>query len=273
MTRIIAVANQKGGTGKTTTTVNLVAGLARQHNQRVLLVDLDPQANATSVFFGPEYIAGPEPGLTVYELLLGKAEATQTLRSADLAGSSRNNLPAATIDLLPAHINLAAAEQELISVFQRETRLKNALQSAVENYDFVVIDCPPNLGMLTINGLMMATEVLIPVEPGVFPLIGLGLLQQTIGTVQQANPNLRVMGVLPVRYNRTNLASGTIEELTNAFGELVFPAIPERVVIGEAHAQRQDIFLYAASSDGAAAYETLVSEVMKRGEIEQEQES
>lgn len=265
MPRIIAIANQKGGTGKTTTTVNVVAGLTRQHEQRVLLVDLDPQANASSVFLGPVYIAGPEPGLTVYDALIGKVEAAAVLRSVELAANEYSNLPAVAIDLMPAHINLSVAEQELVSVFQRENRLQQALVPLQESYDFIILDCPPSLGLLTINALMAATEILVPVEPGVFPLIGLGLLRKTIDTVKTVNKELRLMGLLPVRINRTNLATSTIEELTESFGNLMLPPIPERVAIGEAHAQGEDIFLYAPTSDGATAYSTVVKEIMNRG--------
>jgi chromosome partitioning protein len=258
MTRIIALANQKGGTGKTTTAVNLVAGLARYGQQRVLLVDLDPQANATAVFLGMAYVAGPNPGLTVYEVLTGKSEAAQAIHAIQLAET-------VNLDILPSHIHLAVAEQELISIFQRENQLQRALQAIQPNYDIIMIDCPPSLGLLTINALMVANEVLVPIEPGFFPLIGLGLLRKTIETIKGANPKLRLMGLLPVRVNRTNLAASTLEELTQAFGELVLSPIPERVVIGEANAHSQDIFGYAPHSDGAAAYKKLVEEVLHRG--------
>lgn len=265
MTRLIAIANQKGGTGKTTTAINLAAGLARYGQQRVLLADLDPQANTSAIFFGTTYVAGPDPGLTVYDMLLKEVEATQVVRSIELETNHRQGLPTATLDILPAHLTLATAEQDLVSIFQRENRLRQALQPLQANYDFILIDCPPSLGLLTINALMAATEILIPIEPGVFPLIGLGLLRQTIDKVSRANPDLRLMGLLPVRLNRTNLATSTLEELTTAFGDLVLSPIPERVAIGEAHAQGQDIFLYAPTSEGAAAYTTLMEEVLKRG--------
>jgi len=258
MTRLIAIANQKGGTGKTTTAVNLVAGLARQKKQ-VLFVDLDPQANATAVFMGTTFVAGPEPGATVNDVLNEATTIAQAIRPITLAGKEAINL-----DILPAHISLATAEQTLVSVFQRENRLQQAIQSVKHNYDFIIIDCPPSLGLLTINGLMTASEVLIPVEPGVFPLIGLGLLRNTIETVKSANPALEITGLLPVRVNRTNLANSTIEELANTFGELVLSPIPERVAIGEAHAEQADIFYYAPKSDGAAAYQQLVDEVLNR---------
>lgn len=264
MSRIIALANQKGGTGKTTTTINLVAGLARYGQKRVLLIDIDPQANATAVFLGAAFVAGPEPGLTVYDMLKDQTSVDQIVRPIELAGQERYNLSSATIDLVPAHINLALAEQELVSVFQRESRLSQTLQPIRDQYDFIIIDCPPSLGLLTINALMAANEILIPIEPGIFPLIGLGLLQKTIETVKAANPNLKLLGLLPVRLNRTNLAAGTVEELQKSFGDLVLTPIPERVIIGEAHAHNQDIFLYGANSDGAEAYRILTEEVLHR---------
>lgn len=257
MTRLIAIANQKGGTGKTTTAINLVAGLARQ-KKRVLLIDLDPQANATALFLGTAYIAGAKPGLTVNDALNDASTITQAIRSVTLAGDETIHL-----DILPAHISLATAEQTLISVFQRENRLQKAVQLVQDKYEFILIDCPPSLGLLTINGLMTASEVLIPVEPGVFPLIGLGLLRNTIETVKSANPTLKLIGLLPVRVNRTNLATSTIEELTNAFEDLVLPPIPERVAIGEAHAEQTDIFHYAPQSDGAIAYQQVIDKILK----------
>jgi len=257
MTRLIAIANQKGGTGKTTTAVNLVAGLARQGKQ-VLFVDIDPQANATAVFMGTTYVAGPEPGVTVNDVLNEATTISQAIRTITLAGETIQ------IDIIPAHINLATAEQTLVSVFQRENRLQQALNPVKDSYEFIIIDCPPSLGLLTINGLMTASEVLITIEPGVFPLIGLGLLRNTIETVKSANPKLRLIGLLPVRVNRTNLATSTIEELTNVFGELVLSPIPERVAIGEAHAEQSDIFDYAPNNDGAIAYQKLVDEILIR---------
>lgn len=260
MSRIIAIANQKGGTGKTTTAINLAAGLARAGRGRVLFIDIDPHANATSVFLGAMFIAQPEPGLTIYEVIKGSVPAAQAIRPHSLEA----NGAAITLDILPSHSNLAVAEMELVATFQRENRLRTALTPIVNHYRYIIIDCPPNLGLLTINALMAATEILIPVEPGYFPLIGLGLLRKTIETITAANPALRVMGVVPVRVNRTNLANSTVQELSAAFGALLLPAIPERTAIGEAHAQGKDIFQHAGSSDSAVAFNLLIEEIINR---------
>lgn len=266
MTRIIAIANQKGGTGKTTTAINLAAGLARANRpERVLLVDIDPQANTTAVFLGVPAAAGPRrPGAaTIYEVLLGQVPAGEARQVVELADDSAD-APVA-LEIIPSHLDLASAELELVNVFERERQLQQALAPLREEYRFIVIDCPPSLGLLTVNALMAATEVLIPVDPGLFPLIGLNLLQKTIAMVRQANPSLEIAGVVPTLLDRTALARDTKEELEAAFGTRLLSPIPRRVAIGEAHAAGQDIFTYDAGSDGAKAYAALLQEIMDRG--------
>jgi len=264
MTRIIALANQKGGTGKTTTAVNLAAGLARG-GRRVLLVDIDPQANATAVFLGMASAIGPRQNGTpvIYEVLMGHAAAPDAIRGVTLAPG--HNVPGGEVHVLPAHLDLAAAEIELAAAFERERRLRQALAPVLERYEFVIIDCPPSLGLLTLNALMAATEVIIPLDPGIFPLAGLGLLRHTIEMVRRSNPDLRISGVLPTRVDRTAIARDTRTQLAGQFGDLLMPPIPQRVSVGEGHGAGQDVFAYDATGDAARAYAAAVQEVLRRG--------
>lgn len=266
MSRVIAVANQKGGTGKTTTAINLAAGLSRHDpTRRVLLVDVDPQANATAVFLGVPFAAGPRQpqAATIYEVILGDAPAEEVIHTITL--QSANDAAPVFMDILPSHLDLASAELELVNAFERERQLQQALAPVLDRYRYVIIDCPPSLGLLTVNALMAAGEVLIPVDPGLFPIIGLNLLQRTINMVRRANPRLQVLGVVPTLLDRTALARDTRQELADAFGGRLLPAIPRRVAIGEAHAEGQDIFAYDEGSDGAQAYGDLIREIVNRG--------
>lgn len=263
-TRKIALANQKGGTAKTTTAVNLAAGLARL-GKRVLLVDIDPQANATAVFLTAKFTLGPaDDVMTIYEMIKQEASISETIQQVELQGNENDGYPAATLALLPSHIRLASAELELSGVLRREDRLADALREAEDEYDVIVIDCPPSLGLLTLNGLMAASEVLVPVEPGYFPLIGLGLLQKTINDVARIN-GLRLLGVVPTIQDRTIESRETLEALVTMFGENVLPAIPRRVAIRDAHAQQTDIFGYPGAGAPARSYMALAKEVEKRG--------
>lgn len=255
---------QKGGTGKTTCSINLASGLARGvggARQHVLLIDMDPQANATSVFLSPRFALGPtDSTLTTYDVLVNQADPREAIQQIELVANKRAGYQAATLDLLPSHIRLARAELDLLGVLRREDRLAATIRRLGDTYDTIIIDCPPSLGILTLNALMAAHEVLIPVEPGYFPLIGIGLLQQTINDVAQIN-DLHLAGVIPTMQDRTIEARETLEGLEQMFGDRVLPSIPARVAIRNAHAAQLDIFGYAtdaASKDAADAFASLV---------------
>jgi chromosome partitioning protein len=268
---IITVVNQKGGSGKTTTAVNLAAALARgmADDQQVLLIDLDPQANTTAVFLGVPFAAGPQHAPVVYEILMERASVTDvvrrvTLPATCLSADKARRAPEGSLDILPAHLNLAAAELELVTAFERERRLARALAPILDRYHFVVVDCPPSLSLLTVNALMAATDVLIPVDPGLFPLVGLGILLRTVEMVRQSNSGLQVSGVLPTFADRTVLARDSQRQLRQEFGNLVLEPIPRRVALSEANAAGKDIFAYAPASAGAQAYGHLAAEVVRR---------
>ena len=266
MTRIIALANQKGGVGKTSCALNLAYGWARLVGpDKVLLVDADPQANATSVALGIPFANGPRrAGVGVlYEVLLGKATADDVIQVAEVDGNRK--YAATTLHVLPSHLQLANIEMQLVSEFQREFRLREALNSVESEYEVIIIDCPPSLGLLTMNALVAATEVIIPVDVGVFPLVGIRYLKSTINRIKKVNEVLEVTGVIPTMVERTVLSRDTITQLTQDFPDLMLPEIPRRVLVGEAHASGQDIFGFAPNSDCTAAFESLVREVISRG--------
>jgi chromosome partitioning protein len=250
MKQTIAVINQKGGVGKTTSAVNLAAQLAREHTQ-VLLVDLDPQGNATSGLG----LAKDGMGATTYEVLLGHATLDQAVLPTDREG----------LYILPANANLAGAEVELVGMMQRELALKNALQMGA--YDYVIIDCPPALGLLTINALSAADSILIPVQAEYYALEGLGQLLATVQRVKQAiNPDLDLLGVALTMYDkRTSLSEQVMDELKNHFGDKLFKTvIPRNVRLAEAPSFGKTIFEHDRWSKGARAYKQLAKEVAKR---------
>lgn len=251
MTKIYAVANQKGGVGKTTTVVNISAFLAAS-GRRVLLVDIDPQANATSALGYNKYELDP----TLYNVLLEELPV----------GEARLTDGEFGVDLLPAHPSLAGAEVELVNVIGREYRLQKALARVEEAYDYIMIDCPPSLGLLTLNALTAARDgVLIPVQCEYLPLEGLTQLTQTIQLVQEyLNPALHIRGVMMTMYDsRTNLSRQVVEEVRRHFPNRVFKAIiPRNIRLSEAPSFGQPINFYAPESAGALAYKLLTAELV-----------
>jgi ATPases involved in chromosome partitioning len=251
MARIIAIANQKGGVGKTTTAVNLAAALAGA-GKRVLLVDLDSQGNATM----GSGVDKRELSASTYDLLLGEASVVQ-VRVTTGEG----------FDLLPGNIDLTAAEIQLMSQDAREQRLKTALAPVVGQYDYILIDCPPALGLLTLNALAAADSVIVPMQCEYYALEGLSALVETIEALRSTlNPVLEIEGVLRTMFDvRNNLANAVSAELTAHFGDKVFRTIvPRNVRLAEAPSHGQSILGYDRSSRGGVAYVGLAGEVIRR---------
>ena len=252
MTRIYTLVNQKGGVGKTTTTINLGAYLA-QLGQRVLVVDLDPQANATSCLGVDK--ANVQSG--TYEALLGDTKV-----AASILLNERLKL-----SLLPSSSSLAGAEVELVDELARESRLRKAILQIKDRYDYVLIDCPPSLGLLTVNGLMAAMDgVIVPVQCEYLALEGLGQLTQTIERVRSLLfPELVVRGVVLTMFDsRTNLANDVVAEVNSHFPNQVFKSvIPRNIRLAEAPSYGLPISAYAPASVGAQAYEALAKELLK----------
>lgn len=252
MGRIVAIANQKGGVGKTTTAVNLGASLAAAE-RRVLVVDMDPQANASS---GLGYPRGSCQKGT-YELLAGMAAFEELVRPT----------PLEFLKLVPATEDLAGAEVELVDMEDREFRLKKALAPVADQYDYVFVDCPPSLGLLTLNALVVADSVLVPLQAEYYAMEGLGRLLSTVERVRRAfNPGLTIEGILFCMFDsRTNLARQVAEEVRAHFGALVFDTvIPRNVRLGESPSFGKPVLLHDIQSTGAQSYLKLAREFLTR---------
>jgi chromosome partitioning protein len=251
MARTIVFVNQKGGVGKTTSAINLGAYLALA-GKKVLLVDFDPQSNLTSGVGGKTGSAG------IYEVISGKKQLADVIISTKIKGLS----------LAPSSIDLSGATVELVDRDDRNVYLKNSLAGIQSSYDFVLIDCPPSLGILTLNGLTAADEVLIPLQCEYFALEGLSLILQTISLVQKSmNTKLRIGGIFFTMYDsRTRLAQDVVQQVTQYFKDRVFKTIvPRNVRLSEAPSHGVPVCLYDAECIGAKSYERLAAEVIERG--------
>lgn len=253
MGRIIAVANQKGGVGKTTTSINLSAALAEE-NKKILVIDADPQGNTTSGFG----LDKNEIDRTIYHLMIGECSVTECIRH-DIV----EDLP--RIDIIPSNINLSAAEIELIDIDKKEYILKNEIDKVKDNYDFIIIDCPPSLSMLTVNAMTTADKVLVPIQCEYYALEGLSQLVHTVNLVKERlNPRLEMEGVVFTMFDaRTNLSLQVVENVKDHIDENVFKTIiPRNIRLAEAPSYGLPINLYEPKSAGAEAYKLLAEEVI-----------
>ncbi|WP_396172935.1 ParA family protein [Flavobacterium sp.] len=252
MGKIIAIANQKGGVGKTTTTVNLAASLGVLE-KKVLLIDADPQANASSGL-----------GIDVDAVEIG---SYQVLEHSNAPEEAVMKCSAPNVDVIPAHIDLVAIEIELVDKENREYMLKQALETIKDNYDYILIDCAPSLGLLTLNALTAADSVLIPIQCEYFALEGLGKLLNTIKSVQKLhNPDLDIEGLLLTMYDsRLRLSNQVVEEVQKHFNDMVFKTIIQRnVKLSEAPSFGESIINFDATSKGANNYLSLAEEIIKK---------
>ena len=253
MGKVIAIANQKGGVGKTTTAINLAASLAVLE-RKVLIIDADPQANTTS---GLNFSPDNDEQRTLYEVMIGKIDVEDALIQTELAG----------LHMIPSHINLVGAEIEMLEMPDRESVMRKALMPIRDRYDYIIIDCSPSLGLITVNPLTAADSVIIPVQPEFFALEGLGKLLQTIRLVQSGvNPKLTIEGFVVTMFDgRTKVHTQVVQELREHFQDMVFKTIIQRNIrLSEAPSHGKPIILYEVMSIGSSNYLSLAREVLER---------
>ena len=253
MGKVIAIANQKGGVGKTTTAINLAASLAVLE-KKVLIIDADPQANTTS---GLNFSPDDGQKRTLYEVMIGQIGIRDTLIQTEIAN----------LHMIPSHINLVGAEIEMLQEDNRDSILKNALLTTQDEYDYIIIDCSPSLGLITVNSLTAADSVMIPVQPEFFALEGLGKLLQTIRLVQNGpNPQLTIEGFVVTMFDgRTKVHNQVLGDLREHFGEMVFKTIIQRNIrLSEAPSHGKPIILYDVICNGTTNYLNLAKEVLEK---------
>lgn len=254
MGKIVSIANQKGGVGKTTTSINLSTILAKK-GKKVLMIDADPQGNASSGVG----IDRDEIELSVYDVLINDAQIEEVVKKTNIKN----------LDLCPSNINLAGAEVELVSIESRENRLKEKLDNVKDKYDYIIIDCPPSLGLITLNAFTASNSVLIPVQCEYYALEGLGQLLNTISLVKKhLNKEIEIEGALLTMYDaRTNLSNQVVKEVKNYFNDKVYKnVIPRNVKLSEAPSYGMPISIYDPRSKGAKSYEKFVKEFLKNND-------